>query len=1126
MSRFPFYSLRFRSILLVLLVVLPAFGLILYDGLTDQQTGIAAAQDDALRLARLAAFEEEQMIGTTRQLLVAMAQLPQVRGDNPATCNALMVDILQRFQRYANLGVIASNGDVVCSARPIGGQVNLADRDYFQRALLSEDFAVGHYQIDQITGAPSVDFGYPVLDETGQITAVVFATLDLDWLNRVEYEVVAQLPLGATLTKITDDGLVLVHYPDPEKWVGRPLSDTLLARTVLTQDRSVVMVPGTDGAGWIYAFSSLKTKVYGDDIRVILGFPEDVVLGKANRRLALTLTGLGIVALLALAGAWIGGDVLILRQVQALVKVTKRFAAGDLHARTGSSQHQGELGQLARAFDEMAESLEQRVAERQRAEEALRDKVAALQTLAEIDREIIAAMEPRVLLDLVCRRTAELMCVPKAAIVIKPPSGEMEIAASYGLRDPLQAGEEIVRFWQAGALCCDNSSPGEPVALADIPAAAPYMSEFRAREGIRALVLAPLVAGVRTLGALLIFDVVPHVWNVDDIQLLSLLAGQAAIGIENARLYEEARRHVRELETLNQIGQKLTATLDVEGVVELLGREASDLLQPGNFDVSLYDEARGEIEVKYYLDKGERQAGFRFPFGEGLVSHIIAHQQPLLAANYLAECAKRGVKPVGRPARSWLGVPMIAEKKALGALLVWDYEREGVFGDRDMRILSTLASQAAIALENARLYRAEREQRMLAEGLCDTAAALVSTLDFDQVLERILLHAGQVVPHDAGTIMLIEAGGARVVRSQGYAERGLASVGEVHFPVAATPNLHYMMETGQPLVVPDTTSYAGWINLPETNWIRSYVAAPIKVKGEVVGFINLDSAVPGFFTPIHAERLQAFADQAAIAIENARLYSSLQETNEQLRLALQARDEMIRNVSHELRTPLSVISGYSEMLQSAALGPLTPEQEQAVQIMRRQGNRLRFMVDRLLVLQELNVNALQQSELDMNAWLPRILRPWEIQGNSSGDAGSICIRLEMSGPLPVLWADPHLLKQVIENLLENAIKFSPRGGEVRVRAWAEGDEVIIAVSDEGIGIPPDKLQQVFERFYQVEGSTTRRFGGMGIGLTLCRAIVEAHGGRIWAESNGVEQGSTFYVALPVTTASDASRTGP
>jgi len=237
---------------------------------------------------------------------------------------------------------------------------------------------------------------------------------------------------------------------------------------------------------------------------------------------------------------------------------------------------------------------------------------------------------------------------------------------------------------------------------------------------------------------------------------------------------------------------------------------------------------------------------------------------------------------------------------------------------------------------------------------------------------------------------------------------------------------------------------------------------------------------------------------------------SLQEMNIRLQEALQAKEEMIQNVSHELRSPLALIQGYAQVVEQGILGPLTAEQEQAVRVMRRQGERLRFMVDRLLTLQTFKAEVLERIKLDLEPWLQQTIQSWEMRTAEAG----IELRLEVSSSLPPLLADPKFLEQVIVNLLDNAVKFSPNGGLVRIRAWAEGDQAIIAVSDQGVGIPPDKLERVFERFYQVDRSSSRRFGGVGIGLALCKAIVEAHGGRIWAKSEGEGKGSTFYVALP------------
>lgn len=223
---------------------------------------------------------------------------------------------------------------------------------------------------------------------------------------------------------------------------------------------------------------------------------------------------------------------------------------------------------------------------------------------------------------------------------------------------------------------------------------------------------------------------------------------------------------------------------------------------------------------------------------------------------------------------------------------------------------------------------------------------------------------------------------------------------------------------------------------------------------------------------------------------------------------------MIQNVSHELRTPLTLLKGYTELLETGALGPLTPEQEEALRIMHAQGDRLHFMVDRLLRLQSIQRSALQLTPLDVGAWLRAIVRSWEARAAAAG----ISLKLDLDPELPEIQADADFLEQVVVNLLDNAVKFSPHGGTITVNARHSAmngrKAVMISVADEGIGIPKDKLSRLFDRFFQVESGLTRRFGGIGIGLALCKAIVEVHGGEIWAESPGPGQGSTFYVRLP------------
>jgi diguanylate cyclase (GGDEF)-like protein/PAS domain S-box-containing protein len=200
--------------------------------------------------------------------------------------------------------------------------------------------------------------------------------------------------------------------------------------------------------------------------------------------------------------------------------------------------------------------------------------------------------------------------------------------------------------------------------------------------------------------------------------------------------------------------------------------------------------------------------------------------------------------------------------------------------------------------EQKKIEQTEAEQRALAEALRDTAAVLNTTLDLNEVFDRILTDIGRVVPHESTTIMLVEGDEARVVRSQGYAERGLlGAIQQIRFNISTTPNLRWMAETGNPLAIPVLAQYDGWISMLHSNWVRSGASAPIQVKGKLVGFLTLDSSVEGFFNQTHADRLKAFADQAAIAIENARLYEESQKRarflallNEITQLALSATD--------------------------------------------------------------------------------------------------------------------------------------------------------------------------------------------------------------------------------------------
>jgi PAS domain S-box-containing protein len=355
MRRWSFSSLRVRLLLLVLLAVVPALGLILYTASEQRRLAARTVQEQALRLAWTAATDHGQLTEGARQLLIALAQLPAVRGRDPAACSALFADLLKQYPRYANLAAVKPDGDTFCSALPLSGPVSAADRLYFRRAIETRDFAVGEYQIGRVTRKASINFGYPVLDEADRLQAVVVAALDLAWLNRLAAE--ARLPRNSTFTVIDRQGVILARYPDPEKWIGQFLPEGSIVQTILAQREGVREAPDMDGMPRLFTFTPLRGAQGTGDVYVSIGIPRAVAFAEANRILARNLAGLGVVGVLVLVAAWVGADLFILRPVNALISATKRLGGGDLSARTGLPYGQGELGQLARAFDEMAESL-------------------------------------------------------------------------------------------------------------------------------------------------------------------------------------------------------------------------------------------------------------------------------------------------------------------------------------------------------------------------------------------------------------------------------------------------------------------------------------------------------------------------------------------------------------------------------------------------------------------------------------------------------------------------------------------------------------------------------------------------------------------------------------------------
>ena len=373
-------TLRARLFVLVVLAVLPALGLILYNDVEQRKLAAAQIQEDALRLAQLAAAEQAQLIQSTHQLLIALAQLPAVRNGDGKACSEFFSKLIKRYPAYANLGASHVDGEAFCSVSPLLKPVNVASATWFQRILRNHEFSIGDYQKSAATGEFVLVLGYPVLDAANQVQGVVAASLDLSRLSQLTAQ--ARLPEGATFMAVDRNGTIVAYSPDPSRWIGRLLEENPLAQAIFTQSEGTLEARGIDGQQRLYAFTRMRET--GDvGLYISIGIPVQIAFAAVHRRLVRNLTTLGLITFLVFAATGVGSQLLVLRPVHAMIHATKQLRAGDLSVRTGLPQGPGELEQLVVAFDDMAEALENREIERQRTE----------QTLQLLSRRILEAQE-------------------------------------------------------------------------------------------------------------------------------------------------------------------------------------------------------------------------------------------------------------------------------------------------------------------------------------------------------------------------------------------------------------------------------------------------------------------------------------------------------------------------------------------------------------------------------------------------------------------------------------------------------------------------------------------------------------------------------------------------------------
>jgi signal transduction histidine kinase len=470
--------------------------------------------------------------------------------------------------------------------------------------------------------------------------------------------------------------------------------------------------------------------------------------------------------------------------------------------------------------------------------------------------------------------------------------------------------------------------------------------------------------------------------------------------------------------------------------------------------------------------------------------------------------------------RTLVSAPLIIDDDVVGAITLWRTKVEP-FDERTTTMLRTFAAQAAATVRNVHLVRALEARRVeLArkveqlQALSEVGETVSSTLVLDDVLFKIILNAVRFAECDGGSIMeYVEADRCFLARTTYPASPDLlAGLRRLRIELDETLVGRAARE-GRPIGLPDIALVERDVHLQllfEDGW-RSVLAVPVLRGGQIIGAMVVRRKTPGQFTDEVKEFMETFASQSALAVFNARVFRELERKTAELEVASQHKSDFLASMSHELRTPLNAIIGFSEVLLERMFGELNERQEEYLHDILNSGKHLLELLNEILDLSKVEAGRM---ELELSVFSLRGTIEHAIAlVRERAALHSIAVTLEMDPSLDVIESDELRFKQVMLNLLSNAVKFTPNGGRIAVQAVRSGQRLAVTVTDNGIGIPQEDRERIFESFQQGQRGPLRE-EGTGLGLTLCRRLVNLMGGTMSLETElGV--GSTFGFTVPL-----------
>lgn len=643
---------------------------------------------------------------------------------------------------------------------------------------------------------------------------------------------------------------------------------------------------------------------------------------------------------------------------------------------------------------------------------------------------------------------------------------------------------------------------------------------------IRSLAVLPLRAGSRLIGTLWLCSNQPHSHSEEDWRLYQSVAEQGSLSLHAAQLLAQAERRARQLSTSAEVSRIASSILDLNQLLPQIVDLVQSAFHYDHVQIFLMDEAGVNAELRASTGQaGQQLLAIRHKLAKdsaSVIGQVTATARPVLALDTADARFVHRPNPYLPLTRSEMALPLMVKGRVVGALDVQS-NQPNAFTSEDVEVLSALAGQISISIDNATLFaQSERRARDMGFLFTVTSAAALP----DQSLSSSLQNVAELVLSELDSLTVTmymierfideEGESLDIVRPVALAgsDQPLSEIMEVR--VGDPHNLlGVVARTLEPAIISDVQQEPQYAPIAAT--AASAIIVPMAAGSQIIGLIAIEDAHPNAYNQETLTLLRTLNTTLSAIVQNARLLEQVRKQNEQLRELDKLKNDFLANMSHELRTPLNSIIGFSRVILKGIDGPLTEMQEQDLTTIYNSGQHLLGLINDILDQAKISAGKmdLQKDYFDVKP----VLEGVRSIGIGLVRDKPIEIRLDVASGLPRAYGDEFRTRQVLLNLVSNASKFTQQGS-ITIQAYLDQDPetgkemVRVDVIDTGIGIAEKDLPLLFEAFRQVDSSLTRTVGGTGLGLPISKSLVEMQGGRMMVTSE-VNVGSTFSIFIPL-----------